>query len=100
MSLTPNIIGDVETISNEVAHSLTLYCWSHYGFSPEGDVPSLEYIRGVRNIYTYNDKEEGHEKVWLNTLLKYGYRKRMILMRFLLIWLDMAILIRAVSKDK
>ncbi|HGU2637570.1 TPA: P-loop NTPase fold protein [Escherichia coli] len=75
VSLTPNIIGDVETISNEVAHSLTLYCWSHYGFSPEGDVPSLEYIRGVRNIYTYNDKEEGHEKIWLNTLLKYGYRK-------------------------
>lgn len=73
LALMPKINGDAETISNEVAHSLTLYCWSHYTFSPDGNVPSLEYISNIKNIYIY-DKEEGKEKNWLNTLLKYGYK--------------------------
>lgn len=73
LALMPKINGDAETISNEVAHSLTLYCWSHYAFSPDGNVPSLEYISNIKNIYIY-DKEEGKEKNWLNTLLKYGYK--------------------------
>lgn len=74
LALIPKINGDVETISNEVAHSLTLYCWSHYAFSTDGDVPSLEYISNIKNIYMY-DEEEGEEKRWINTLLKYGYKK-------------------------
>ncbi|MCK7396579.1 KAP family NTPase [Enterobacter bugandensis] len=73
LALMPKINGDAETILNEVAHSLTLYCWSHYAFSPDGNVPSLEYISNIKNIYIY-DKEEGKEKNWLNTLLKYGYK--------------------------
>ncbi|HCU0422016.1 TPA: NTPase [Klebsiella aerogenes] len=75
LTLIPKVNGDIETISNEVAHSLTLYCWSHYAFSPDGDVPSLEYIGNIKNIYMYDDKEEGQRKRWRNTLLKYGYKK-------------------------
>ncbi|ALZ95084.1 hypothetical protein ABIE02_002988 [Leclercia sp. 1548] len=75
LALIPKINGDAKTISNEVAHSLTLYCWSHYAFSADGDVPSLEYISSIRNVYMYDDKEEEQKKRWLNTLLKYGYKR-------------------------
>lgn len=73
LTLIPNITGEVETLSNELAHSLTLFCWSHYASSPDGDVPSLEYIENIKNIYI--NKEEGQKKIWLNTLIKYGYKR-------------------------
>lgn len=75
LALLPNINDNVEIIANEVAHSLTLYCWSHYAFSSDGDVPSLEYIGNMKNIYMHDEKEGGQKKRWLNTLLKYGYKK-------------------------
>ncbi|MBY0798892.1 NTPase [Escherichia coli] len=75
LALLPGINVNFEKIANEVAHSLTLYCWSHYAFTPDGDVPSLEYIRNMRNIYMRDEKEDGKEKKWLNTLLIYDYKK-------------------------
>ncbi len=73
LTLIPKVSGEVETLSNELAHSLTLFCWSHYASSPDGDVPSLEYIENIKNIYI--NKEEGQKKIWLNTLIKYGYKR-------------------------
>lgn len=60
-------------IVNELIHSITLYCWSHYAFSAEGEIPSLDYIATVKNIYLSDDKDD-QKKSWKNTLLKYNYR--------------------------
>lgn len=73
LALLPHLDKNKDIISNEIAHSLTLFCWSHYAFSIGGEVPPLDFIKSIKNIYMGEDKKDEHKNRWRNTLLKYNY---------------------------
>jgi len=61
-----------EVMSN-LMHSLTLFCWCHYAFSNDENVPSLDFISKIKDTYIKIDKENEDEKKWQSILLKYSY---------------------------
>lgn len=71
--ISAHIIDNEKDIMSSLMHSITLFCWSYYAFSNDGDVPSLDFISKIKNIYIKVEKENENEKKWQDILLKYNY---------------------------
>lgn len=54
-------------------HSLTLFCWSYYCFDKNSEIPSLDYIRSLENIFIESETESDNERNWKKVILSYDY---------------------------
>lgn len=59
---------------NATVHSLTLFCWSYYCFNDTSEIPSLDYIQSLENIFIESESESDLEKSWKKVILSYDYR--------------------------
>jgi hypothetical protein len=74
--LWPLLDGCDEEIKTKVIHSAVLMGWSHYHPKAGTDVPTLEFIEAVENIYM-SDKDSASEKEkdWREILLNYKFMR-------------------------
>ena len=66
--------GSEEEVKNQFLHSVALMGWSHFHPKAGTEVPTLEFIEAVENVYML-DKDESSEteKAWKEILLSYKF---------------------------
>lgn len=69
----PYLSGCEIELLNTTIHSLTLFCWSYYCFNGSSEIPSLDYIESLENVFIESEDDDELKKSWKKVILSYDY---------------------------